>query len=608
VSGPAGTPRPSAGGPVLRIANCSGFYGDRLSAAREMVQGGPIDVLTGDWLAELTMLLLAKRRDRGGPGYARTFLAQLEQVLATCLQRGIKIVSNAGGLDPGGCAAAVRELAGQAGLRPVVAHVEGDDILGRLGELTAAGHDLANTDTGQALADARVVPVTANAYLGGQPIAEALRLGADVVITGRVTDAALVTGPGIWRFGWTGDDLDALAGAVAAGHIIECGCQATGGNYSFFDEVPDLAHAGFPLAELASDGSAVITKHPGTGGLVSVGTVTAQLLYEIGGPRYLNPDVTARFDTIALEQQGPDRVRVTGTRGEPPPADLKVSLNYAGGYRNTMVLVIEGLDAAAKAELAEQAIWARIPGGRDAFGSVSAELVGADPALLRITVMDADRAIVGRAFSAAVIETALASYPGLYALTPPGDASSYGVFWPAAVPASLIETRVLIDGAAAWSGPPRAEPSAQLSPADRTSPADPATPADPSSTVDLGERTVRLPLGVMAGARSGDKGGHANVGIWVRSPAAFGWLDRYLTAERLAELVPSAAGLRIDRYRLPNLLALNFVVIGLLGRGVAASTRLDAQAKALGEQLRAALADIPEALLTHQDRRAGAAG
>jgi hypothetical protein len=604
ISGTGGAASPPASGPALRIANCSGFYGDRLSAAREMVEGGPLDVLTGDWLAELTMLLLAKSRDRGGPGYARTFLSQLEQVLAACLERGIKIVSNAGGLDPGGCAAAVRELAARAGLRPVIAHVEGDDILGRLAELTGAGHDLANTDTGERLADAHVVPVTANAYLGGLPIAEALRLGADVVITGRVTDAALVVGPGIWRFGWTGDDLDALAGAVAAGHIIECGCQATGGNYSFFEEVPDLAHAGFPLAELGSDGSAVITKHPGTGGLVSVGTVTAQLLYEIAGPRYLNPDVTARFDTIRLTQQGPDRVLVAGTRGERPPAGLKVSLNYAGGYRNTMALVIEGLDVAAKAELAEQAIWARIPGGKDAFGSVSVDLAGARPALLRITVMDADPAVVGRAFSAAVIETALASYPGLYSLTPPGDATSYGVFWPAAVPAALIESRVIIDGAQAWSGPPRAEPSAGVSLAgDASATGDTSTAGDTSatgdtSTADLGQRTVRRPLGAIAGARSGDKGGNANVGVWVRSPAAFAWLDDYLSAERLAELVPSTAGLRIDRYRLPNLLALNFVVMELLGRGVAASSRLDAQAKALGEELRAALADIPEELLT----------
>src|SRR6266700_494410 len=294
--------------PVLRIANCSGFYGDRVSAAREMVEGGPIDVLTGDWLAELTMLLLGKAVLAGRPGYARTFLTQVEQVLPSCLERGIKIVANAGGLDPAGCAAAVTEVARRAGLTPVVAHVEGDDLLARLPELSQAGHRLANADTGETLANAGVTPLTAHAYLGGLPSASALSAGADVVVTGRVTDAALVVGPGMWRFGWTGDDLDALAGAVVAGHVLECGCQATGGNYAFFNEVPDLARAGFPLAELAADGSAVVTKHPGTGGLVSVGTVTAQLLYEIGGPRYLNPDVTARFDTIRLDQVGPDRV------------------------------------------------------------------------------------------------------------------------------------------------------------------------------------------------------------------------------------------------------------------------------------------------------------
>ena len=607
--GPSGGSGPAADGAVLRVANCSGFYGDRLSAAREMVEGGPIDVLTGDWLAELTMLLLAKSRDRGGPGYARTFLAQLEQVLGTCLERGIKIVSNAGGLDPAGCAAAVRELAHRAGLAPVVAHVEGDDLLGRLGELMAAGHDLANTDSGQRLADAGVTPLTANAYLGGLPIAEALGRGADVVVTGRVTDAALAVGPGIWRFGWSGADLDALAGAVVAGHIIECGCQATGGNYAFFGEVPDLAQAGFPLAELAPDGSAVITKHPGTGGLVSVGTVTAQLLYEIGGPRYANPDVVARFDTIALAPDGPDRVRVSGCRGEPPPAGLKVALNYAGGYRNTMILVIEGLDVAAKAELALQAIWARVPGGRPGFAEVATELVGADPALLRVTVLDADRAKVGRRFSAAVIETALASYPGLFALTPPGDGSSYGVYWPTTVPASLVTARVIINGEQAWAGPAQVQPSAPENPVlEKPVPDEPMLaepiPAEPVPDEPVAEPaasgpagTVRAPLGTIAGARSGDKGGNANVGVWVRTPEAFAWLDGYLTAERLAQLVPSTSGRQIERYRLPNLLALNFVVIGLLGRGVAASTRLDAQAKALGEELRAAQADIPESLV-----------
>ena len=624
-------PQPAAGravagadrADVLRIANCSGFYGDRLSAAREMVDGGPIDVLTGDWLAELTMLLLGKAMLGGRPGYARTFLSQLEQVLPACLERGIKVVSNAGGLDPAGCARAVSELAARAGLRPVVACVEGDNLLPRVPELLAAGHPLAHSDTGQPLAEAGVTPLTAHAYLGGLPIARALRAGADIVVTGRVTDAALVVGPGMWRFGWDGADLDALAGAVVAGHVIECGCQATGGNYAFFAGLPDLANVGFPIAELATDGSAVITKHPGAGGEVSVGTVTAQLLYEIGGPRYLNPDVTARFDTIRLTQAGPDRVQISGVRGEPPPAGLKVSLNYAGGYRNSMTLVIEGLDVAAKAELARAAIWARIPGGQAAFETADVELVGSDPALLRITVLDQDKAKVGRAFSAAVVETALASYPGFYALSPPGDASMFGVHWPASVPAELVTSRVLIDGAEAWTGPARATPPPGPADAPSSAPAaehpsaaaeepppapaaePPPAPAEepPSAPAgrSAGAATKRVPLGLLAGARSGDKGGNANLGVWVRTAGEFAWLDAYLTAERLIELLPSVSGLPIERHRLPNLLALNFVIAGLLGRGVAASTRLDPQAKALGEELRAAIADIPVELLG--DRR-----
>ena len=580
---------------VLRIANCSGFYGDRVSAAREMVEGGPIDVLTGDWLAELTMLLLGKAAASGRPGYARTFLTQMEQVLPACLERGIKVVSNAGGLDPAGCAAAVAEIARRAGVSPVIAHVTGDDLLGRLPELMNDGHKLANSDTGEPLAAANVTPLTAHAYLGGLPIAKALAAGADVVITGRVTDAALVVGPGMWRFGWEGDDLDALAGAVVAGHVIECGCQATGGNYSFFPEIPDLAHAGFPIAELAADGSSVITKHPGTGGLVSVGTVTAQLLYEIGSARYLNPDVTARFDTIALEQAGPDRVRLSGVRGEPPPADLKIALNYAGGYRNSMILALEGLDVAAKAELAEQTIWARVDGGKESFEAVDVDLVGADPALLRISVLDQDKAKVGRAFSAAVVETGLASYPGFYALTPPGDASAYGVFWPTVVPAELVSTRVVIDGESVWSGPARTEPAQTSSPPNPPS----ARATSPASTAPsvYDAPTARVPLGMIAGARSGDKGGNANLGVWVRTETEYSWLEAYLTADRLAQLLPSVAGLPVARHCLPNLLAVNFVITGLLGRGVAASTRLDPQAKALGEELRAAPADIPVALL-----------
>ncbi|MEV5501439.1 acyclic terpene utilization AtuA family protein [Nonomuraea fuscirosea] len=580
---------------VLRIANCSGFYGDRLSAAREMVEGGPIDVLTGDWLAELTMLILAGNRLKGRPGYAPTFLRQLEEVLGTCLDRGIKIVTNAGGLDPAGCARAVHELAGRLGLSLSVAHVTGDDLTGR-------PLDLVNADTGERL---EATPLTANAYLGGRPIAAALSAGADVVVTGRVTDAALVTGPGIWRYGWGPDDLDPLAGSVVAGHVIECGCQATGGNYAFFQDVPDLAHCGFPLAELRPDGSSVITKHPGTGGLVSVGTVTAQLVYELGGPRYLGPDVTARFDTIRLSGDGPDRVLISGVRGEPPPGTLKVAVNYLGGYRNTMTLVLTGLDLPAKARVAEEALWARIP--RESFDEVDVTLT--DSGLLRITVMSADERTAGRAFSSAVVETGLASYPGFYGLTPPGNASAYGVYWPVLVPASEVRARVFVDGEELPSTPPETPETPQTAGTAMSAEPPPETPepqatpatveSEPSSAAEpAGDtETVRIPLGRVAGARSGDKGGNANLGVWADTHERYAWLAGHLTVERLKELLPGLAPYRIDRHPLPNVNALNFVVHGLLGRGVAASPRMDPQAKALGEELRACPADVPVTLV-----------
>src|SRR3954468_9349548 len=318
-----------------RIANASGFYGDRASAMHEQLAGGEIDVLTGDYLAELTMLILARDRlKEPGLGYAKTFLRQLESTLALALEKGVKIVTNAGGLNPAGLAAAVRVLADSLGLDARVAHVEGDDLRARAGELGLGE------------------PLVANAYLGAWGIAECLASGADVVVTGRVTDASLVVGPAAAHFGWARTAYDELAGAVVAGHVIECGPQATGGNYAFFRELPAMDRPlGFPIAEVHADGSSVITKHPGTGGAVTVGTVTAQLLYEIGGARYAGPDVTARFDTIRLDEDGPDRVRISGVEGEPPPPTVKVGLTALGGFRNEMTFVLTGLDIEAKAEL-----------------------------------------------------------------------------------------------------------------------------------------------------------------------------------------------------------------------------------------------------------------
>ncbi len=590
----------------VRIANCSGFYGDRFSAAREMLDG-PIDVLTGDYLAELTMLILWKaRRKDPGLGYATTFLRQMQDVLGTCLQRGIKVVANAGGLNPDGLAARITELSPAAR----VAYLTGDDLAPAIKDLQAEGHEFINLDTGVPLAKAELPVVTANAYLGGWGIAAALQAGADVVICGRVTDASLVTGPAAWWHGWRRDDWDALAGAVAAGHVIECGPQATGGNYSFLGEIADWRYPGFPIAEVAADGSSVITKHDGTGGLVSAGTVTAQLLYEIGEPAYRNPDVVAYFDTIHLEQAGPDRVALTGTRGSPPPDTLKVALNMLGGYRNTMTMVITGLDVEAKAEHATRLLFERL-GGPAQFEEADVRLLRFDrpdapanelaTAHLRVTVKDQDERKVGRAFSDAITELALAGYAGFHTTTPPAGASAYGVYWPALIPARLVAQQVhLPDGSTTAVRPDHHDPGprATLQAVPVPGPQPDAQDAEGSGGTSTDtEPSVTVPLGRLCGARSGDKGGNANVGLWAVSPAAYAWLRRYLTVEKFRELLTEAADLEVDRYELPNLLALNFVVHGLLAPGVSATTRPDPQAKGLGEYLRSRLVMVPADLV-----------
>jgi hypothetical protein len=592
----------AAPGSPIRIANCSGFYGDRITAAREMVEGGPIDVLTGDWLAELTMLILARTKaKRPNGGFARTFVTQMEQVMGTCLDRGIKVVSNAGGLDPDGCAEAVHEVAERLGLAPTIAYVEGDDLLPRLDELVAAGVDLAHFETGEPVGDvARFI--SANAYFGCWGIVEALGRGADIVITGRATDAAIVCGPAAWHHGWARDDWDALAGGVVAGHVIECGTQATGGNYSFFTDVSGLEHTGFPWAEVAADGSSVIGKHDGTGGQVSIGTVTSQLLYEIGSERYLGPDVTTRFDTIELAEVAPDRVRISGTLGEPPPPTLKVAMNEWGGYRNDVVVALTGLDVDEKAALVERAFWANLPYGPDDYDTVVTRVVHSgkdDPASneeatsqWRLTLKDRDERKVGRAVFDANVEMALATIPGYYSLAAGSTrASPYGVYRPAVVPAEMVPQHVVLlapDGAVAdRTVVESVAPPGEVSVAGRPG---------PSVSTPTGS-TRPMPFGEVVGARSGDKGGNANLGVFARDDAAWGWLDDFLTADRLRELLPETVGFEVHRYRLPAIRSLNFVIVGLLEEGVAASSRQDGQAKSLGEWLRARVVDVPEVLL-----------
>jgi Acyclic terpene utilisation family protein AtuA len=557
----------------LRVGNASGFYGDRFVAMREMLDGGTLDVLTGDYLAELTMLILGRDQMReSGLGYARTFLRQLEDCLGLALAKGVAIVTNAGGLNPAGLAEAISQLAARLGLTARIAYVTGDDLRSRAAEFGYGE------------------PIAANAYLGGWGIARCLREGADVVVTGRVTDASLVVGPAAARFGWEPHQFDAIAGAMAAGHVIECGAQATGGNYAFFTEIADLGRPGFPVAEVHADGSSLITKHAGTGGAVTVGTVTAQLLYEVAGPRYAGPDATLRLDTVQLRQDGPDRVAITGVRGEPPPPDLKVSLNYLGGFRNQVEFILTGLEIDAKAALVRDQFARAVPDTAEwtleRTDHADAATEETASATLRCVVRGSDSAMIGRAFSGEAVGLALASYPGFHLSAPPGDAEPYGVFVARYLDrAEVRQVAVLPDGRCeVIRDPPVTQP---LYP-----PAGAAIRSWPG-----GSPMRRVPLGSVAGARSGDKGGDANVGVWARDPAGWPWLAATLTVDKLRVLLPEAADLRVRRYLLPNLCAMNFVIEGLLGDGAAAAARFDPQAKALGEWLRSRCLEVPESLL-----------
>jgi hypothetical protein len=581
----------------VRIGNCSGFYGDRLSALEEIVTGGPVDVVTGDYLAEVTMLVLARSRRRDpAAGYATTFLRQFEPVAGLIAERGTKVVVNAGGLNPAGLADALAALLGRVGVDLAVARVEGDDLSSRLDAL-AAGGGLTHLDTGAPFASWGREPLTANAYLGGFGIAAALRAGADVVVTGRVADASLVTGAAAWWFGWTPDDLDALAGGVVAGHVIECGAQATGGNFSGFAAVADLRHPGFPIAEVDADGSSVITKHPGTGGAVTVDTVTAQLLYEIGAPGYLNPDVVALLDTVQLAGDGPDRVRIGPVQGTPPPATTKVAITALGGWRNASTLVLTGLDVDAKAAVAEAAVRAALDGvaGIDDLRFTRIGVPAEDPTtqmqgscLLHIAV-DGDEAACGRAFSSVVIELALANYPGLYATAPPGNGGPYGAYWPTLVRQDAVAHRVVHADGTVEAIPPPARVRTGGGSRPYTGERHPTFVEEPAA--------VEAALGRVAHARSGDKGGNANVGVWVGDDERWPWLAATLTTERFQALLPETAGLRVDRHELANLRAVNFVVHGLLDGGATEARRFDTQAKALGEWLRARHLRIPTRFL-----------
>jgi hypothetical protein len=449
----------------VRVASGQGFWGDELEAPVGQVERGPIDYLMLDYLAEVTMSILRRQHAKDPrAGYARDFVALMERIFPVCIERGIRVVSNAGGVNPLGCVDALVAAGRGVGVggRARVGLVTGDDLMDRLDELLAAGHELRHMESGRPLADVRDAVQSANVYLGAAPIVEALRRGADVVLTGRAIDAALTYAPLVYEFDWPMDDYDLLAAGVVAGHINECGAQSTGGNCLIdWWKIPDLANVGFPIVEASPDGTFVVTKHEGTGGWVTRASVTEQLLYEIGDPAaYLGPDVAADFTSVELVDDGPDRVRVQGVRGGPPPERLKVSVAYAAGWKSVGTLMYAWPDAAAKARAADKVLRERLDRLGLHFAEIHTELVGwsathgplagePDPDIpevqLRVAVRADERAPVER-FTREIAPLVLTGPPSVtgYATGRP-RVDEIVAFWPALIDRSVVEPHVCVE-------------------------------------------------------------------------------------------------------------------------------------------------------------------
>lgn len=595
----------------LVVASFSGYFGDRASALDEAMAGDPLHVLIGDYLAEITLAGISARfRKDPSQGYAEYFVRQVQPHLAGIAARGVKLVTNAGGLNPRALAQVLRGLIAEAGLALKVACVEGDNVLDRLALLQAAGHPLRHLDTGAPLASWGRAPISANAYLGAWGIAAALREGADIVLCGRVTDSSLTLGPAAWWHGWRQDDWDRLAGGVIAGHILECGPHATGGNFSGFAALPGITFPGFVVGEIAADGSSIITKHARDGGAVTTDTVTAQLVYEIQGPKYLNPDVTVDLSGVHCEQVGPDRVRVGGARGEPPPDTTKVAVFAPEGWQIVSWAFVTGIDIDRKLALLRAQLHRLLAGHVDhleitAFGAPAAQPESQYEATVavRIAAQAGERdALTEENFFTRLNSLYLWSVPGFYtdsgaerALKPMRRIE----YWPAVLHVGQLAHTVVLDDGRTLDIPPHPQ-AGPARPQPVHAEPEPLPPA-------AGRATQRAPLGRVAFARSGDKGGNSNVGVWAAQEKAWPWLRQALSTEMLRRLLPQAQGLEIVRHEFAHLRAVHFIVRGLLGCGGSTNLQADQVGKAVGEFVLSRQIEIPVELLV-DEHPAGAHG
>ena len=591
---------------IVRIGGASGFWGDSSVACAQLVRRGQIDYLVFDYLAELTMSILATMRAKSpDAGYATDFIdVAMKSVIRDIAAKGIKVVSNAGGVNPAACAAALAKLADEAGVKLKIAIVEGDDVLPRIAALRAAGvrEMFSGAELPQKI-------LSANAYLGAIPIVRALAAGADVVITGRCVDSAVALGPLMYEFGWRENDFDRLASGSLAGHIIECGCQATGGLFTDWDSVPRWEDIGYPILECHADGSFVVTKAPGTGGLVSRAVVAEQMLYEMGDPgAYVLPDVVCDLSGVEIAELGPDRVRVSAARGLAPTPTYKVCATYPDGYRCTAILNIIGIDASKKAQRTAEAILARTRAifgelGLPDYSAARIEVLGAETtygphartadtreAVMRLAVAHGNRQAL-EIFSREIAPAGTSWSPGTT-----GMGGGRPKVAPAVKPCffllekSTCEASITLDGARQVVAIPAAGGYAEV--ARRSVPAQAGPPVPQGATRNV-------PLVRLAWGRSGDKGDTANIGIIAINPNHYPILVREVTAASVKQYFGDLVGGKVERFELPNLGALNFLLHESLGGGGTLSLRVDAQGKTLSAALLAMEINLEDSEIAH---------
>ena len=612
---------------VVRIGGASGFWGDSSVGAVQLVQSGQIDYLVFDYLAELTMsILAAARMKKPELGYATDFVTvAMKSVLKDVVAKGIRVVSNAGGVNPQGCADALAALAREQGVSVKIAVVTGDDVMPLLPELRAAQPPIAELQSGKPLPE---TVVTANAYLGALPIKAALDAGAQIVITGRCVDSAVTLGTLMHEFGWTPEQLDQLAGASLAGHIIECGAQGTGGLHTDWQAVPDWAHIGYPIVECTADGSFSVTKPKGTGGLIAPQCVAEQLVYEIHDPAaYLLPDVVCDFTQVQITQTDADHVRVTGARGRAPTGTYKVSATYMDGFKSSAQLTIVGFDAVAKVRRTGEAILERVgemlaAKGLPPFSATLLEVLGAESswgplanpavahtreAILRLTVRHPDKAAL-QLFSSEVAASGTSWAPGTTGFAGRAGVSPLIRQYAFLLDKARLTPAVTMDGAPVSLplplGEGRGEGQRPLHPTQIYEQNQVAAPTGQAQaaiySIESGTDTVDVPLIRVAWARSGDKGDTSNIGVIARRPEWLPLLREQLTEARVAQhLAHLMVGHKVTRHELPGIHAFNFVCEQALGGGGMASLRNDSLGKGMGQILLALPVRVPKAWLDH---------